>query len=194
MSVAVLQDLWTAIGFTAKRALARHVIVAILVAGLVFGFAAVHAEWSPMHRWNRAFGDASLILIALAISLGPLTRFLRSVTRLLPFRRELGIQACLLVIVHAAIILVVWVELDLMRLFGFEWHPDLLIYVMFQHGFGLGNAVGLAAFALAILLAATWFLGLVLFVIILRAAAFLRTAGRTRETPSTREGYVRAPS
>ncbi len=249
MSVAVLQDLWTAIGFTAKRALARHVIVAILVAGLVFGFAAVHAEWSPMHRWNRAFGDASLILIALAISLGPLTRFLRSVTRLLPFRRELGIQACLLVIVHAAIILVVWVELDLMRLFGFEWHPDLLIYVMFQHGFGLGNAVGLAAFALAILLAATssdhamrrlgvsawkflqmgvlplwWltvahvayflfmhflsfqraipepnplrssFVGLVLFVIVVRVVAFVRTARRTGTTPSTKEGYVRAPS
>ena len=249
MSVAVLQNLWTAISYMANRALARHMIVAILATGLVFGFAAVHAEWSPMHRWNRAFGDASLILIALPISLGPLTRFLGSVTRLLPFRRELGIQACLLVTVHAAIILVGWVEWDIMRLIGFEWHPDLLIYVMFQHGFGLANAIGLAAFALTILLAATssdhamrrlgvsawkflqmgvlplwwltvahvfyflfmhflsfhraipepnplrpWFVGLVLFVIILRAAAFMRTTGRTRQTSSTREGYVRAPN
>lgn len=249
MRVTMLQNLWTATGYVVKRALARHVIVAILATGLVFGFAAVHAEWSPMHRWNRAFGDASVILIALAISLGPLTRFLRSGTRLLPFRREFGIHACLLVVVHAIIILVGWVEWDLMRLFGFEWHPDLLIYVMFQHGFGLANAIGLAAFVLAILLAATssdramrrlgvsawkflqmgvlplwwltvahvvyflflhflsfhraipepnplrpWFVGLVVFVIVLRAAAFARTVKRTGKPPSTSEGYVRAPN
>ncbi|MBV2186504.1 MAG: hypothetical protein KUL88_18425, partial [Rhizobium sp.] len=46
-------------------------------------------------------------------------------------------------------------EWDLMRLFGFEWHPDLLAYVMFQHGFGLANAIGIAALVLAVLLAAT---------------------------------------
>ena len=136
-----------------------------------------------------------------------------------------------------------------MRLIGFELHPGLLIYVMLQQGFGLANAIGIAAFALAILLAATssdyamrrlgvsawkflqmgvlplwwltvahvlyflfihflsfhraipepnplrpWFVGLVLLVAILRAAAFMRTTGRTREAPSTREGYVRAPN
>lgn len=139
----------------AQKTLVRHMLVAILSTGLVMGFATVHADFSPMHRWNRAFGDASLVLIALSMGLGPLTRFLRGAVPLLPFRREMGIYGCLLVFVHAAIILVGWVEWHLMRLFGFEWHPDLRVYVMFQHGFGLANGIGIAALVLAVLLAAT---------------------------------------
>ena len=139
----------------ARKTLVRHTLDAILATGLVLGFAAVHAQFSPMHRWNRAFGDASLVLIALSMAFGPLTRFLRAAVPLLPFRREMGIHGCLLVIVHAVIILVGWVEWDLMGLFGFEWHPDLLVYVMFQRGFGLANAIGIAALVLAVLLAAT---------------------------------------
>lgn len=138
-----------------RKVMVRHALAAMFATGLVIGFASVHAEWSPMHRWNRAFGDASLVLIALSMGLGPLTRFLRVAVPLLPFRREMGIYGCLLVLVHASIILVGWVQWDLMRLFGFEWHPDLLAYVMFQHGFGLANAIGIAALVLAALLAAT---------------------------------------
>lgn len=214
----------------ARKTLVRHVLVAVVATGLVLGFAAVHAQFSPMHRWNRAFGDASLVLIALSMGLGPLTRFLRGAVPLLPFRRELGIYGCLLVLVHGAIIVVGWVQWDLMRLFGFEWHPELMTYVMFQHGFGLANAIGIAALVLAVLLAATssdfamrrlgpsgwkflqmgvlpmwwltvthvayflfmhflsfhratpppnplqpWFVGLVVLVLALRAAAYLRT-------------------
>ena len=139
----------------AQRTLVRHAVVAIFATGLVFGFASVHAEFSPMHRWNRAFGDASMLLVALSVALGPMARFVRTAVRVLPFRRELGIYGCLLAAVHAAIILVGWVDWDLMRLFGFEWHPELLTYVMFQHGFGLANAIGLSALAFATLLAAT---------------------------------------
>ena len=139
----------------ARKTQVRHVLVAVVATGLVLGFAAVHAQFSPMHRWNRAFGDASLVLIALSMGLGPLTRFLRGAVPLLPFRRELGIYGCLLVLVHGAIIVVGWVQWDLMRLFGFEWHPELMTYVMFQHGFGLANAIGIAALVLAVLLAAT---------------------------------------
>jgi len=47
----------------------RHALVAMVATGLLIGFASVHAEWSPMHRWNRAFGDASLVLIALSMGL-----------------------------------------------------------------------------------------------------------------------------
>lgn len=139
----------------AQRTLVRHAVVAILATGFVFGFASVHAEFSPMHRWNRAFGDASMLLVALSVGLGPMARFVRGAVRVLPFRRELGIYGCLLAVVHGAVILVGWVDWDLMRLFGFEWHPDLLTYVMFQHGFGLANAIGLSALAFAILLATT---------------------------------------
>ncbi|MDZ4065392.1 MAG: ferric reductase-like transmembrane domain-containing protein, partial [Tabrizicola sp.] len=82
-------------------------------------------------------------------------RLWRPAMPLIPFRREMGIHGCLLAVVHAVIILVGWLEWDLMRLFGFEWHPDLLTYVMLQQGFGLSNALGIAALILTSVLAAT---------------------------------------
>lgn len=139
----------------ARRVIVRHLLVAGLGAGLLAGFSYVHGDWSPMHRWNRAFGDVSLFLVALSVGLGPFSRLVRSGSRMLPYRRELGIHACLYAIVHTAIILVGWVEFDLLRLIGFEWHPDLLVYVMLQQGFALANAIGLAALLLVILLAGT---------------------------------------
>lgn len=108
-----------------------------------------------MHRWNRAFGDASFVLVALSMGIGPLSRLVRPTVRLLGFRRELGIYGCLLAIVHTAIILAGWVEWDLMRLFGYEWHPELQDYVMLQPGFGLANGIGLTALFLACILALT---------------------------------------
>lgn len=138
-----------------RSSLQRHITALLLAGGLVAVFAYIHAHWSPMHRWNRTFGDVSLVLVALSVAIGPLSRLYRRFSRLIPFRRELGIYACVLAIVHTVIILLGWVELDLMRLFGFEWHPQLGRYVMFQLGFALGNAIGIAALLLVMLLAAT---------------------------------------
>jgi sulfoxide reductase heme-binding subunit YedZ len=136
----------------------------------------------------------------------------------------------------------------MMRLFGFEWHPELLSYVMFQHGFGLANAIGIAALLLAVLLATTssdvamrrlgvsgwkflqmgvlplwwlsvahvayflfmhflsfhratpepnplqyWFVGLVVLVLGLRLAAYLKTIGGRRMPESQDEGAKHAP-
>ena len=47
-----------------RNVLLRHGLMALLSAGLVLIFAAIHGEWSPMHRWNRALADASLVLLA----------------------------------------------------------------------------------------------------------------------------------
>lgn len=217
----------------ARHSAFRHIAVVMLGLALLSAFAAVHAQWSPMHRWNRAFGDVSVMLVVLSVSLGPLSRLFRVFSPLLPFRRALGIHACVYALIHAAIILVGWVDYDLMRLFGFEWHPARQAYVMFQRGFALANAIGLAGLALVILLAATssdpamrrlgtsgwkflqmgvlplwwltmahvgyflfvhflsfhralpepnplqpWFAGLVVLVLILRAAAYMRTVSR----------------
>ena len=135
----------------------RHAIVLLLAAGLLYLFLYSRAEWSSMHRWNRAFGDVSFVLIAAAMVLGPLSRVSerRIFRRLLAYRREFGIYAICAAFVHTVIILVGWVELDLMRLFGFEFHPQLQRYVMVQHGFGLANAIGLAALTYGLVLAAT---------------------------------------
>ena len=231
-----------------RNVLLRHGLMALLSAGLVLIFAAIHGEWSPMHRWNRALADASLVLVALSMGLGPLARLLRPAVLVLTYRRESGIYGCLLALAHAGIILVGWVEWDLMRLFGFEWNPELLSYVMFQHGFGLANAIGIAALLLAILLATTssdaamrrlgvsgwkflqmgvlplwwlsvahvayflfmhflsfhratpepnplqyWFVGLVVLVLGLRLAAYLKTIGGRRMPESQDEGAKHAP-
>ncbi|WP_051371856.1 ferric reductase-like transmembrane domain-containing protein [Leisingera aquimarina] len=134
---------------------ARHLLViAIGVAG-TWLFLYSRIEWSPMHRWNRAVGDMSIILVAAAMSLGPLSRIWRSTATLLPFRRELGIYAVLLAFLHATIILIGWVNLDLMRLVGFEFHPGLQKYVMVQHGFAIANLIGVLALLYGLILAAT---------------------------------------
>lgn len=133
----------------------RHIIAVCLAGILVVLFSQVHGQWSAMHKWNRAVGDASLVLVALSFSLGPLARIIGLVRRYIAIRRELGIYACVLAFGHAIIILVGWVEFDLMRLFGFEMHPMLQTYVMFQQGFGLANGIGIAALVLVLVLAAT---------------------------------------
>lgn len=133
----------------------RHVLIIVIGAIGVYVFLTSRSEWSPMHRWNRAVGDASLLLVAAAMVLGPLSRLSRRLSVLLPYRRELGIYAIVLAAIHTLIILFGWVNLDLMRLFGFEFHPDLQRYVMLRHGFALANAVGIFALLYGIVLAVT---------------------------------------
>lgn len=236
------RSLWRGV---TRRPAFRQLLVFTLGLVLLAAFAAVHAQWSPMHRWNRAFGDVSLMLVVLSVGIGPLSRLLRVFASLLPFRRALGIHACLYALVHAVIILVGWVNFDLMRLFGFEWHPQLETYVMLQQGFALANAIGLAALALVMLLAATssdiamrrlgasgwkflqmgvlplwwltvahvgyflfahflsfhraipapnplqpWFAGLVVMVLVLRAASYFRTVGLRSQDRARREASL----
>ena len=95
----------------------RHLLV-LLVAGLgTYAFMESRAQWSEMHRWNRAVGDMSLVLVALSMSIGPLARLWAVFRTAIPWRRELGIYGVLLGIIHTIIILVGWVNWDLMRLF-----------------------------------------------------------------------------
>lgn len=132
---------------------ARHLWVVVLAVAGVLAFAESRAEWSPMHRWNRAVGDMSLVLVALAMAAGPMARLWAWARPLLPWRRELGVWGTLLALVHTVIILDGWVEWDLLRLFGYQFHPLLGEYVMVLHGFGLANVIGIAALVYGIVLA-----------------------------------------
>ena len=105
-----------------------------------------------MHRWNRAIGDMSFLLIAFSMAIGPLSRLVSRLKALVPWRRELGIYGVILATVHTIIILAGWIEWDLVRIFGFQLHPSG-IYVMVQHGFGLANVIGLVALFYGIVLA-----------------------------------------
>ena len=133
----------------------RHVVVIVLAVVGTALFLYSRAEWSPMHRWNRATADVSLVLVALAMALGPMSRLWRRFVGWLPYRRELGIYAIVLALVHFMIILIGWVQLDLMRLVGFEFHPGLQQYVMVQQGFGLANLIGILALLYGAILAIT---------------------------------------
>ena len=138
-----------------KRWWMRHLVVIALAALGTAVFLYSRTEWSPMHRWNRALGDMSLVLVAFAMALGPISRLFRQFVRTLPYRRELGIYAVLLALIHAGVILFGWVQLDLMRLIGFEYHPGLERYVMVQQGFALANLIGVLALLYGAVLAGT---------------------------------------
>ena len=63
--------------------------------------------------------------------------------------------AALLAFGHAIIILIGLIDLQLMRLIGFEFHLVLQKYVMSKHGFGLANLVGVIALSYGAILAIT---------------------------------------
>ncbi len=130
----------------------RHLLVLIFSIIGVYLFLESRAQWSEMHRFNRAVGDMSFVLIAISMAAGPLSRLVRVPFNLTLWRRELGIYGVILAIIHTVIILVGWVNWDLIRLFGFELHPQGM-YVMFSQGFGLGNIVGIIALIYGIVLA-----------------------------------------
>lgn len=133
----------------------RHISSLGLGVTIVYLFAMMRNEWSPMHQWNRAFADASLVLVALAMVLGPLSRLWRPASRWLAWRRELGIWGFIAGLVHAGFILFGWVRLEWQRLFGFEFHPQLQEYVMFDKGFALGNIIGILALVYGLILSVT---------------------------------------
>lgn len=131
----------------------RHLVVLLLAGAVIFAFWESRPEWAPMHRWNRAVGDASLVLISFAMAIGPLARMWPRFRRMIPFRREFGIHGVLLAVAHTVIILDGWVEWDLVRIFGYELNPLTGNYIMLQHGFALANVIGILALVYGFILA-----------------------------------------
>lgn len=130
----------------------RHFLVLLGTAAGIYLFLESRAQWSAMHQWNRAIGDMSLVLISFAMVIGPLARLWTRFQTAIPWRREMGIYGAVLAAVHTTIILAGWVEWDLIRLFGYELHPNGS-YVMLQHGFGLANVIGIVALLYGFVLA-----------------------------------------
>ncbi len=130
----------------------RHLLAIILAVAGTYGFLELRAQWSEMHRWNRAVGDMSFVMVALSMATGPLSRLIPVFRKLIPFRRELGIYGIILAAIHTMIILIGWVNWDFWRLFGFELHPAG-VYVMVQQGFGMANVIGIIALVYGLVLA-----------------------------------------
>ncbi len=107
-----------------------------------------------MRLW-RAIGDTSFILLLLLLLLGPMSRYSRALTKLLPWRRELGIWFAILAIAHTLLVLDGWVRWDWMRFFGYEFVPQLDRYARIEPGFGLSNLIGIIATLIALPLMVT---------------------------------------
>lgn len=138
-----------------KRRWLRHVAVALSSAALVGLFWSLRPDWVPEMRLWKAVGDSSYVLLITALAIGPLGKLLPSTRRLGRWRRQLGIWFAITATIHAALILHGWARWSLRSFLGYEFVPQLGREARMEPGFGLANAIGVAALLLALLLAAT---------------------------------------
>lgn len=77
---------------------------AALVAGVLFALAAyywyVRQGAFSLNIANRAVADVAILLLAIILLLGPITRWYNVFDRYLQYRKELGITAAVLVVLH----------------------------------------------------------------------------------------------
>lgn len=111
------------------------------------------------HRrdWNRAFANASVVLYAVTLAIGPLARLWRPAAHGLAWRREVGVWATLAAAVHVVIYWEGTYGWSGWRLFFYQGSEaggaeETLIG---GGAFHLANVVGLVALAYAIVLSVT---------------------------------------
>lgn len=137
------------------RLVVRHVAV-VALAGLLVGiFWASRPRWAPEMRLWKAVGDAASGLLLLTLAAGPLARWWRPATRLVAWRRQLGIWFALVASLHGVLVMHGWARWGLRRFLGYELVPQLKREVRLEPGFGLANLIGLTPLAFALVLAAT---------------------------------------
>ena len=77
-----------------------------------------------MRLWKSAVGNAAFVLLLVTLSLGPLARIARPVTRLLRWRRQFGIWFALLAAVHGVLVVHGWARWSLRRFLCYEEIPS----------------------------------------------------------------------
>lgn len=133
----------------------RHLVTGAVGFALVYFFWLTRPEWSAEMRFWRAVGDGSFILLIITLAVGPIARLWPAAGRLVPWRRETGIWYGLLALFHTYLTLAGWARWDVMRLFGYEFIPELGRIARIEPGFGLANALGLVAAGWTLALVAT---------------------------------------
>ena len=138
-----------------RQVLLRSSAVGLVSLALVGLFWASRPEWTADMRLWRAVGDASIVLLAVSLALGPAGRLFPVVARLARWRRQFGIWTALTGLVHTVLVLWGWVAFDLGRLMGYEFVPQLGRTARLEPGFGLANLMGLVAMGWLLVLLAT---------------------------------------
>ena len=139
----------------ARRPIVRHAVVAAVAGVLVWVFWSTRPAWDGEMRLWKAVGDAAFGLLVLTLAVGPLARLARPATRLLVWRRQLGIWFALVALLHGVLVVHGWARWGLRRFLGYEVIPQLGREARLEPGFGLANLVGLTALVFALVLAAT---------------------------------------
>lgn len=141
---------------SARAGVLRHLAVGVLAILLGLVFWRSRMEWDPEMRLWKAVGDASFLLLALALAAGPLAILLPAAKPLLSWRRSFGIWFALTGLLHAYLVWDGWARWSLRRLFGFEEIPLETgpTLVLTDPGFGLSNLIGLVALFWGLLIAA----------------------------------------
>lgn len=144
------------VGIKSQNALfIRHALVGLVAAATVYVFWLSRPEWvSEMRLW-RAFGDASTMLLLVALAIGPLAKLWKPAAHLVPWRREVSIWFALLALTHTVLILNGWTQWNVLRVLGYEFVPQLDRWARIEPGFGLANLIGLIALFWTIVLLAT---------------------------------------
>lgn len=130
-------------------------MVGALSALLVAGFWASRPEWSPDMRLWRAVGDAAILLLFGSLALGPAARLWSLAGKVLSWRRQVGVWAAMVALIHALLVLNGWARWSVRRLLGYEFIPQLGRDVRMEPGFGLANLMGLVALAWMLVLLGT---------------------------------------
>ena len=133
--------------------LSKHLSVGVLTLVIVVLFWLSRPGWHWMHAWNRAFADASLMLLFATLAIGPAARLWTSARRWLRWRRELGIWTVVAAFGHVVIVLAGWAEWDPSRLF-YSFNLFKRDWALDQ-GFALGNVLGIVALAYGVVQVAT---------------------------------------
>ncbi len=133
----------------------RHVLMAIVSALLVYLVWQVNSTWSPDMRLWKAFGGGSFFLLWFTVFIGPAARLWGPLRRLITWRRESGIWFALVGLVHGYLVLDGWVRWGVWEFLGYQFMPELGVYLRAEPGFGLANLLGLTVLLLALALAAT---------------------------------------
>lgn len=142
-----------------RQAVAQNVGVGALAAVLFAVFWFSRLEWVPDMRLWRAVGDVAVVLLFLALSMGPAGRVWRTAARAPSWRRAVGIWAAAAALTHAVLVFWGWTQFSVTRLLGYEFVPQLGRTVRLEPGFGLANLLGVVALVWLLVMMVTSFDG-----------------------------------
>lgn len=150
---------------TKKAVLGRHLLVGAFSLLLVYLFYLSYGawgvkpelwpDWGADHPFWRSWAHAAFVLLFLTLVIGPAAKLWRPFTRLLSWRRELGVWFAVLGAGHAWAIWDRWAQQDIYTLFGVQKLEEMGGYVLARPEVGIMNMMMLMLAPMIVLLAIT---------------------------------------